>query len=249
MRYFHFIFLLSFFTLFSQNNLEISYIINYNTEIPNKKTGDLLIDLKEQKSVFYISKTNLKPGATLLDNEIKVIQKGVERYIIIDKIKDSLISKDIINNNIYLIKESVPQFKWDVQYKKTKKIGKYICNKATTQFRGRKYTAWYSMEFPIRFGPWKFNGLPGIIIEIYDETFRYHWIATKIKSSQEHLILPIADKKLKSISLKEYVDVRYNQQLEISSSRLGRETRTELIKVPRSGIEIKFEWEEETKKD
>ena len=56
---------------------------------------------------------------------------------------------------------------WKLQ-NETKEIQGLSCNKATAKFRGRKYEAWYTKAVPIPFGPWKFHGLPGLIIELSD---------------------------------------------------------------------------------
>jgi hypothetical protein len=39
------------------------------------------------------------------------------------------------------------------------------CKKATTNFRGRYWEAWYTEEIPIGQGPWKLCGLPGMILK------------------------------------------------------------------------------------
>ena len=39
-----------------------------------------------------------------------------------------------------------------------------MCHLATCEFRGRKWQAWYS-DIPYSLGPWKLNGLPGLILE------------------------------------------------------------------------------------
>jgi GLPGLI family protein len=44
----------------------------------------------------------------------------------------------------------------------------YACKKAETDFRGRRYIAWYAPDIPISEGPWKFNGLPGLILKVED---------------------------------------------------------------------------------
>lgn len=49
-------------------------------------------------------------------------------------------------------------------------IGNFKCHKATTKFRGRKYEVWYTTEIPVNFGPWKFNGLPGLILRVNDKS-------------------------------------------------------------------------------
>jgi len=40
--------------------------------------------------------------------------------------------------------------------------------KATTQFGGRNWIAWFTKDIPMPYGPYKFNGLPGLIMELYD---------------------------------------------------------------------------------
>lgn len=44
----------------------------------------------------------------------------------------------------------------------------YNCQKATTSFRGRNYTAWFAMDIPVSEGPWKLYGLPGMILKVED---------------------------------------------------------------------------------
>lgn len=70
--------------------------------------------------------------------------------------------------NTYLIKEKVPALSWDIG-KETKKINNYVCQSATAQYGGRKYTAWFTTDIPLRFGPWKLQGLPGLILEATDD--------------------------------------------------------------------------------
>lgn len=47
-------------------------------------------------------------------------------------------------------------------------IAGYYCRNAYTSFRGRKYVAWYSPEIPLSYGPYKFSGLPGLILKMND---------------------------------------------------------------------------------
>ena len=44
----------------------------------------------------------------------------------------------------------------------------YPCQKATATFRGRDYEAWFTPEIPVNDGPWKFFGLPGLILKVTD---------------------------------------------------------------------------------
>ncbi|MFT4031194.1 MAG: GLPGLI family protein [Siphonobacter sp.] len=62
-----------------------------------------------------------------------------------------------------------------------KKIGSFPTQKATARFRGRNYTAWFCSEIPISDGPWKLNGLPGLILEAYDDTGEVKFIFKDIE--------------------------------------------------------------------
>lgn len=44
----------------------------------------------------------------------------------------------------------------------------YLCQKATTSFRGRNYEVWFAPEIPVNDGPWKLYGLPGLILKVTD---------------------------------------------------------------------------------
>lgn len=50
----------------------------------------------------------------------------------------------------------------------TDTISSYACQKATLKFRGRTYTAWFTSDIPVSEGPWKFSGLPGLILKVVD---------------------------------------------------------------------------------
>jgi len=58
--------------------------------------------------------------------------------------------------------------RWEIESNKDTVILGYRCKKASTWFAGRKYVAWYSSEIPLNEGPYKFNGLPGLILRLYD---------------------------------------------------------------------------------
>ncbi|QIY89711.1 GLPGLI family protein [Chryseobacterium gallinarum] len=50
------------------------------------------------------------------------------------------------------------------------KIGNYNAQKAITSFGGREWTAWFTQDIPFQDGPYKFYGLPGLIVKIEDAT-------------------------------------------------------------------------------
>lgn len=55
----------------------------------------------------------------------------------------------------------------------TKKVKGYLCQKATVTYEGRNYEAWFTLDIPLQEGPYKFKGLPGLIIQIADTENEY----------------------------------------------------------------------------
>ena len=64
----------------------------------------------------------------------------------------------------------------------------YSCQKATCHWRGRDYEAWFTSEIPIRRGPWKFGGLPGLIVKISDAKKEYDFELVKLERVQRPIL-------------------------------------------------------------
>jgi GLPGLI family protein len=67
----------------------------------------------------------------------------------------------------YLMEDAMPAIDWKIG-SDTQTFGGLHCQKATGYFKGRTYTAWFCPDMPLQVGPWKLNGLPGVIVEAYD---------------------------------------------------------------------------------
>ena len=60
---------------------------------------------------------------------------------------------------------------------------------ATTDFRGRHWTAWFATDIPVSDGPWKLGGLPGLILEAYDKGHQYTFTAVGLERVVEEPII------------------------------------------------------------
>jgi len=69
--------------------------------------------------------------------------------------------------NLFRIKSDKKSIAWDIKDEE-KEIGGYQCIKAIGEFGGRTYEVWYTPEIPYAYGPWKLEGLPGLILEAND---------------------------------------------------------------------------------
>jgi GLPGLI family protein len=73
------------------------------------------------------------------------------------------------------------------------------CFKAETNFRGRSYIAYYTTDIPVSDGPWKFGGLPGLILEIKSTDGFVKWTAKQIIENYKNFIEPTTLQKIKYI--------------------------------------------------
>lgn len=79
--------------------------------------------------------------------------------------------------------EDWPMMDWTLT-DETQEILGHNCQKATCRFRGRDFVAWFASDIPVQGGPWKFGGLPGCILKVYDGDNLYVWEAVAIESGK-----------------------------------------------------------------
>ena len=175
---------------------------------------------------------------------ISIGGKLLDQYQHNHSIKDSLYSFESFNYEVYKVAEVSPKFNWNLNFSEVKQLNNYTCNKAKMQFRGRSYTAWYAPEIPCFIGPFKFAGLPGLILEIQDDTQTFKWSVTKIKfKNMSAFVIPYDSEK---IELYDYMLIR-TEHLEKLRARvrsvLPRGTQFNRPKDYRKGIEKVYEWE------
>jgi len=85
---------------------------------------------------------------------------------------DSIYTYDLIGYSLgerFRYIESLEDIEWEL-INETKTIMGLVCQRAETQYGGRKWTAWFSESVPITLGPYKFRNLPGLIIELEDHS-------------------------------------------------------------------------------
>lgn len=169
---------------YSQNDIGIVYYgqvesMGMKSSIGHDYSSVLIFD--KNKSIYItrndsIEKRNIYEHTKIEDgDDVHVVTKATNAYglrYFTDILKDSLYSRDI---GFTYVKEKKPTIVWDIK-SETKKIGNYDCIKAIAEFRGRNYTAWFTTDIPLPYGPWKLQGLPGLILEVYDtnkEVFFY----------------------------------------------------------------------------
>lgn len=88
----------------------------------------------------------------------------------------------------------VPSINWTI-LDLERKIGDFTARLAVGEFGGRTYEAWFTEEIPVPFGPYKLNGLPGLILEAFsrDEIVTYRFKSFKKVNDSEIAIAPPTD--------------------------------------------------------
>ena len=80
----------------------------------------------------------------------------------------------------YRYTEPWPSMQWTLGSEKQSICG-YQCQRATCHWRGRDYVAWFTAEIPVRCGPWKFGGLPGLIMKVSDTKGEYTFECVQVE--------------------------------------------------------------------
>ncbi|NQX82827.1 MAG: GLPGLI family protein [Flavobacteriaceae bacterium] len=157
-------------------NGRITYQIFNNLKVDGNEEESVSNLLKEFAEVYYHlsfsgSKAMFEKEDTMSEKKsLMEIFAGSSVYYTDIEDKQVLREAPLLDNN-YTIDFPFPE--WEMS-QETRKIGNYICYKATTidivYRRGRiiekEIIVWYTPSVPISFGLKQFSGLPGLIVEM-----------------------------------------------------------------------------------
>lgn len=127
------------------------------------------VHVSDSTMTAYFEKQIKTTGSMNVDTRMMSQRKGTVKYRIIKEYPDFKIAS-VLNIGIDYYKVSDDcKLIWNILPDR-QKIGDFNTQKATTEFAGRKWEAWFSSELPFQDGPYKFHGLPGLIIKLQDHT-------------------------------------------------------------------------------
>jgi GLPGLI family protein len=137
---------------------EVGTYLGLQSSLYTSVSGDRINEkLKEQMS------TPAFDGNVVLNKNTSTIKSSY----VLNITENSLQQIYRVASDEYVLKEEFPALDWEI-LEDSKEIGGYACQKAVTNFKGRTYEAWFTTEIPMPFGPWKLNGLPGLILSAAD---------------------------------------------------------------------------------
>ena len=156
-------------------------IFNFNFDRSNTNFRSLKSELfiNESGSTFFMTPT--KETYEKDDEELSITVKLDTLFRVIKYIDSgfAVFGDRFFTKKETFYKDSLNSMKWELIDEK-KMIDSIDCFKAMAFFRGRNYIAWYAPNIAIANGPWKLGGLPGLIIEAYDEKMDMHFTLEKL---------------------------------------------------------------------
>lgn len=177
-----FIFLINHF--YSQNYRAV-YKFDYRRDSihPNYTNMDMVLDMQKNSTKFYFQK-QLKFDSLIKIN--KRVTFSISLQQIIKRNSGSFTNENFVNvDDKYYTFSSYDEMKWKIS-DSIKNYNIYKLQKAETDWGGRKWIAWFCSEIPIAEGPYKFRGLPGLIMQLLDtkNNFSYKLISFKKLDSE-----------------------------------------------------------------
>ncbi len=171
-----------------------------NPHKPDLITENYYLDILEEGSAFrsererasdsLIERTGLGLGRSPVFNSQLYTLKNL-------KTRDV---QKIIFTNFFNDKYSITideKLEWKILPDK-KKIADLDCQKATVNYGGRSWTAWFTQSIPVPEGPYVFNGLPGMIVNISDNQSDYSFNLIKTKELEKDNLFAV--KKAKAVN-------------------------------------------------
>ncbi|MCH5320033.1 MAG: GLPGLI family protein [Paramuribaculum sp.] len=104
---------------------------------------------------------------TDLDMQNKKTKYRFTGDILLDYPSGQLTYTDIVTPFYQEYTESYPSIEWNIGEERDTVCG-YLCTRATGSYGGREWEVWFAEEIPSQMGPWKFSGLPGLIMKARD---------------------------------------------------------------------------------
>jgi len=229
-----------------------------STNLKNVEKEIMVLNISNDKSEFY-SFERYKLDSTLNADS----KKGVFSTLPSKKMNRDRVVRNINAQKIefitplepyrYLVSQNI-DLKWNILAEFNTILG-YDVQKASTEFGGRKWIAWFAKEIPIQGGPYKFFGLPGLILKIEDVHKSHIFELKGIKATKGDFNYPYVNNyKDVKIDYPKYVKIYKNFRKNPMAGSVGAfPDQTDAKGVFHSGSEIFHEFEkavlEDLKKD
>ncbi|MEM5565762.1 GLPGLI family protein [Psychroserpens sp. AS72] len=206
------------YTRFIELNKSIFNVVTNPKEVKSSdENQNSLVESDDDDTVFYFKPTG---------KNISLVYK--------DYLKQELFSKHEVSYKYFVVQDTLDIFNWEIIDTQKDILG-YSCQLAKMNFRGRDYEAWFATALPTG-GPWKYDGLPGMILEIKSIDNFISFKATSIKNGYfelEKLENPFSKEQV--LTWQEFIDLYKIKAIELMSYRPTENSFG--VETSRGGIE------------
>lgn len=206
------LFLFLFSLLFSQSKsfvYELKFKPNPAKDSIAKET--FILDVIDGKSMFRTVKDKKADSTAYVTKRFSFMTTSFKDIRSVSKDLEEKEIKKFINNFQKLFSIKVEEdLKWKIE-SETKVTSSMKTQKATTNYGGRNWTAWFTNEIPLQEGPYIFHGLPGLITDVYDDENNYFFSLIQIRNSdgqiyEKEKAIPITWKQYEKLAKDYYTD-------------------------------------------
>ena len=171
----------------TRNTMDMELLINDNNSLFQS------LKQRQKDSVLYFHQPDIANkisygGGIILKPINKFSYKIIKENNVI-QVYDSAFGLNMHGKDvIYTYDESIDSLHWQIR-EDTIHFANSICQRADLIYGGRVWTAWFAPDIPVFDGPYKFAGLPGLIVKISDEKEFWNFELTSLNTvSIEHAI-------------------------------------------------------------
>lgn len=220
----------------------ITYDCEAETLVGKKETYRWVLDIGNESAVFYCSDyrnynveldslINATDATVLLDKMAQLGKKYAGRsslQVLTGKPEKGMYTYvNGCGDSSLRYEEYLPKIDWQL-LDSTKIICGYDCNMAIGSVYGRTWIVWYSIEIPMMYGPYIFNGLPGLIMAVYDNGKIFNFEAIGIEHAPEDAIIELIGlEETKKCTRKRFLALR-KESSELSLKERAERTRQHL---------------------
>jgi len=183
----------------ASEELKASNRMLYQEKLDEEMMAKLLrfsLDFNTEESIFYLSESMISDAENISTKKyITGLFYGYDK-IYTNKATNELIEQLYYSFGTILKKREANFINWELQ-NESKLINGYLCYKATytyiQKWKGREFpwkvVAWYCPSIPFNFGPIRYGGLPGMILELTEKNIGY--IVEKIEFFNKPITIKI----------------------------------------------------------
>ena len=172
-------------------------IVNDTTKMNEKDIDYLILQIGEVLSRSYsvhlfqhdsLCSTWVNKGKNAVPSQPKEFSLPIDVYKNHAEQKITVLHRTPSIGPIFQYGEALPLMQWEILSDNKEVLG-YSCRKATCAYKGHIWNAWFTTDIPYSEGPWKFCGLPGLILQVEDVKGWFSFTCNAIINSKEDIVM------------------------------------------------------------